>query len=93
MAGRAEVIRRSRHVEGWGVRRLGLGRLLLLSFCCFLAAAAPASAATGHVDGISDQSMPRWDGNFSGGSVSNYWMRSAAADCVAPRQRRAGGAR
>jgi hypothetical protein len=73
MGSSGQVNRKRRRWEGQGAQRLGLPCLLLLSFCCFLFAAAPASAATAHVDGISDQSIPSWDGGFSGSSFSSYF--------------------
>jgi hypothetical protein len=38
----------------------------LAALCLGLGVAAPARAGTPYVDGISDQSLPYWDGGFSG---------------------------
>jgi hypothetical protein len=56
-----------------------------LACTCFLACVlgimfvgSSACASTGYVDGISDQSLPRWDGGFSGsyfaGFFTNTWI-------------------
>ena len=41
-----------------------------------------ASAGTRYIDGISDQSLPEWDGSFAGSPFANFfrsrWAREAA---------------
>jgi hypothetical protein len=51
--------------------------LVALAILC-----AGASAAARHVDGISDQSLPEWDGSFAGSPFANFfrsrWARPAS---------------
>jgi hypothetical protein len=44
--------------------------LLAVSSCCV----APAWAGTAYVDGISDQSLPAWDNNFSGSHFAGFFQ-------------------
>ncbi len=45
-----------------------------LAVCLYsLAVGASAQASTGYVDGISDQSMPSWDGGFSGNYFASFF--------------------
>ncbi len=56
-----------------GVSRRLVG-VLLATFClCFAYACAPALAGTTYVDGVSDQNLPYWDGNFSGSYFANFF--------------------
>jgi hypothetical protein len=45
----------------------------LTVFLCSLVVVASAQAGTGYVDGISDQSMPSWDGGFSGNYFASFF--------------------
>jgi hypothetical protein len=51
---------------------------LLIASPCYM---APAWASTGYVDGISDQSLPAWDNNFSGSYFASFlqsnWINPA----------------
>src|SRR2546421_15646 len=62
--------------------------LRMLSACLaglLLAAAlhgSPAAARAGYIDGISDQSLPAWDGSFAGSPFASFfrarWSRAAS---------------
>jgi hypothetical protein len=56
------------------VIRLALSLSLGLSLALLLS--APARAATTYVDGISDQSLPTWDGGFSGSYFAGLFQSS-----------------
>jgi hypothetical protein len=63
-------------------RRLILAAFAALSLA-LLTPTAPAGAATSHVDGISDQSLPAWDGGFREsyftGLFNDAWVRGPGA--------------
>lgn len=53
--------------------------LLCVSFALLVglvAAVAAARAATPYVDGISDQSLPAWNGSFAGSSFANFFRNT-----------------
>ncbi len=59
---------------GGSLRRVGVA--LVLALCLGFVAVAPASASTSYVDGISDQSLPLWDGGFSGSYFGGFFHAS-----------------
>ena len=61
--------------RGGHVRRAGAACLLLLCLSLIFAS-VPASATTSYVDGISDQSLPNWDGGFSGSYFAGFFRAS-----------------
>jgi hypothetical protein len=55
---------------------LVLGRLALVLVACLAPMPVNADAATSYVDGISDQSLPAWNGSFADSSFASFFRAS-----------------
>ena len=66
------------HVASVSLLRQILGACLVALFIGLGLTSARAWAATSYVDGISDQSLPAWDGSFSGSPFANFFRGSWA---------------
>jgi hypothetical protein len=72
----------SRSVSCLGVESAARSVCVGLAVLCLgvAFAVAPAPAATRYVDGISDQSIPAWDGGFTGGYFAEYFSSNWIVD-------------
>jgi hypothetical protein len=55
---------------------LGRGVLVLVLVACLALSPATAQAGTSYVDGISDQSLPVWNGSFADSSFASFFRAS-----------------
>src|ERR1700678_1184160 len=55
---------------------LGRGVLVLVIAACLALSPATARAGTSYVDGISDQSLPVWNGSFADSSFASFFRAS-----------------
>jgi hypothetical protein len=64
----------SRSMLTWALRvPMGLGRCALVLAVCLVLTPASARAGTPYVDGISDQSLPAWNGSFADSSFARFF--------------------
>jgi hypothetical protein len=72
-AGRCDMWRRRRFAAAMGFPRCVAGACLVALIVALGVSCAVAAAGTRYVDGISDQSLPAWDGSFATSPFASFF--------------------